>query len=159
MEIICTTNPITLLLSKNWIYSIQSSSCNYWCNLMCLSRKTFRRIRSWEGSATSTKLWILIYVDDLPIFFLNVKLVTIFEMEGNLSLITELKVLKIQFSHIATIEAWYSLDPTIINFKSLENFKSKLLAFIWQVQRSMYSVFHVHKSFTLGTKSLKRTKI
>ena len=58
------------------------------------------------------------------------KLVTILEMEGNLSLIAELKVLKIQFSHIATIEAWYSLDQTIINFKSLENFESKLLAFI-----------------------------
>ena len=29
-----------------------------------------------------------------------------------------------------TIEAWYSLDPSIINSNSLEVFKSKLLAFI-----------------------------
>ena len=29
-----------------------------------------------------------------------------------------------------TIEVWYSLDPSIINSKSLEVFKSKLLAFI-----------------------------
>ena len=42
------------------------------------------------------------------------------------------------------IEAWYSLDPTIINSKSLEVFKSKLLAFIWPVQRSIYSVFNPH---------------
>ena len=38
------------------------------------------------------------------------------------------------------IEAWYSLDLTIINSKSLEVFKSKLLAFIRIVQRSIYSV-------------------
>ena len=45
-----------------------------------------------------------------------------------LFLIAELSVLKIQFSHIL-FEAWYSLDPTIINLKSLEFFKSKLLGF------------------------------
>ena len=40
-----------------------------------------------------------------------------------------------------TIEARYSLDPTIIISKSLEVFKSKSLAFIQPVQRSIYSVF------------------
>ena len=39
-----------------------------------------------------------------------------------------------------TIEAWFSLDPTIINSKSLEIFQSKLLAFIRPHQRSVYSV-------------------
>ena len=34
-----------------------------------------------------------------------------------------------------TIEAWYSLDPSIINSNSLEVFKSKLSAFIRPVQR------------------------
>ena len=34
-----------------------------------------------------------------------------------------------------TIEAWYSLDPSIINSNSLEVSKSKLLAFIRPVQR------------------------
>ena len=38
------------------------------------------------------------------------------------------------------IEAWFSLDPTIINSKSLEIFESKLLTFIRPVQRSIYSV-------------------
>ena len=37
--------------------------------------------------------------------------------------------------------AWYSLDTTIINCKSLEVFKSKSLAFIRPVQRSTYSLF------------------
>ena len=32
--------------------------------------------------------------------------------------------------HPYTIEAWYSLDPTIINSKPFEVFKNKLLAFI-----------------------------
>ena len=41
-----------------------------------------------------------------------------------------------------TIETWFSLDPTIINSKSLEIFKSKLLAFIRPVQRSVYNVFN-----------------
>ena len=41
-----------------------------------------------------------------------------------------------------TIETWFSLDPTIINSKSLEVIKSKLLAFIRPVQRSIYSVFN-----------------
>ena len=41
-----------------------------------------------------------------------------------------------------TIEAWFSLYPAIINSKSLEIFKSKLLAFIRPVQRSVYSVFN-----------------
>ena len=50
-----------------------------------------------------------------------------------------MKFLNIYFSHIHT---WFCLDPTIINSKSLEIFKSKLLAFIWPVQRSVYSVFN-----------------
>ena len=41
-----------------------------------------------------------------------------------------------------TIEAWYSLDPSIINFNLLEVLKSKLLDFIRPVQRSSYSVFN-----------------
>ena len=48
---------------------------------------------------------------------------------------------KYSFS-LFTIEAWYSLDPTIINSKSLELFKSKLLAFLGPVQRSIDRVFH-----------------
>ena len=36
-----------------------------------------------------------------------------------------------------TIEAWYTLDLTSINSKSLEVFKSKLLPFIRPVQRSV----------------------
>ena len=39
-----------------------------------------------------------------------------------------------------TIEAWYSLDPTIINSKSIEVFKNKLLVFMRPVQRSIYCV-------------------
>ena len=41
-----------------------------------------------------------------------------------------------------TTEACYGLDPSIINSKSLEVFKSKLLAFIRPVQRSIYNVFN-----------------
>ena len=41
-----------------------------------------------------------------------------------------------------TTEAWYSLDPSIINSNSLDVFKSKLMAFIQPVQRSIYSVFN-----------------
>ena len=41
-----------------------------------------------------------------------------------------------------SVEIWFSLDPRIINSKSLEIFKSKLLAFIRPVQRSVYSVFN-----------------
>ena len=41
-----------------------------------------------------------------------------------------------------TVEAWYSLDSSIINSNSLEVFKSKLLAFIRPVQRSIYNVLH-----------------
>ena len=37
-----------------------------------------------------------------------------------------------------TIEAWYSLDPSFTNSNSLEVVKSKLLAFIRPVQRSIY---------------------
>ena len=39
-----------------------------------------------------------------------------------------------------TTEAWYGLDQSIINSNSLEVFKSKLLAFIRPVQRSIYNV-------------------
>ena len=41
-----------------------------------------------------------------------------------------------------TTEAWYGLDPSIINVNSLEVFQSKLLAFIRPVQRSIYNVFN-----------------
>ena len=41
-----------------------------------------------------------------------------------------------------TIEAWHSLDPSVINSDSLEVCKSKLLAFIRPVQRSIYNVFN-----------------
>ena len=40
------------------------------------------------------------------------------------------------------IETWYRLYPAIINSSSLVVFKSKLLAFIRPVQRSIYSVFN-----------------
>ena len=63
-----------------------------------------------------------------------------------------------------TIEAWYSLDPSTINSNSLEVFKSKLLAFIRPVQRSIYNVFNPQgiKFLTrlrLGLSHLKRTQI
>ena len=64
-----------------------------------------------------------------------------------------------------TIELWYGLDPTIINCKSIEVFKSKLLAFIRPVQRSIYSMFNPQslKFLTLlrlgMSESLKRTQI
>ena len=41
-----------------------------------------------------------------------------------------------------TIEAWHSLDLSIINSNSLEVFKSKLLAFLQPVQRPIYNVFN-----------------
>ena len=53
-----------------------------------------------------------------------------------------------------TIEAWYSLDPSIINSNSLEVFKSKLLAFIRPVQRSIYNVFNPQ-----GLKFLTRLRL
>ena len=59
----------------------------------------------------------------------------------NLFLTAELKVLKIDFFHIL-LKARCSLDPISINSKSLEVFKSKLLALIRPVQRSVYSVFN-----------------
>ena len=54
-----------------------------------------------EGSVVCTKLQIFVYPNTLLILFLNVKLVTILEMEISLFfLIAELKVLKIDFSYI-----------------------------------------------------------
>ena len=53
-----------------------------------------------------------------------------------------------------TIEAWYSLDPSIINFNLLEVLKSKLLDFIRPVQRSSYSVFNPQ-----GLKFLTRLRL
>ena len=73
------------------------------------------------------------------------KLVTILEIEVSLFLIA--------FSPY-TIEAWYSLDPSIINSNSLEVFKSKLLAFIRPVQRSIYNVFNPQ-----GLKFLTRLRL
>ena len=69
------------------------------------------------------------------------KLVTILEMEISLFLVAEVKVLKIHFFPY-TIEAWYSLDPTIINSKSLEVFKSKLLqgSFISYISDGMSAI-------------------
>ena len=66
------------------------------------------------------------------------------------------KIFKNSFFPYA-IDAWYSLDPSIINSDSLEVFKSKLLAFIRPVQISIYNVFNtkVLNSITLGIESLK----
>ena len=41
-----------------------------------------------------------------------------------------------------TIEAWCSLDQSVINSNSLEVFKSKLFAFIRPVQRTIYNLFN-----------------
>ena len=41
-----------------------------------------------------------------------------------------------------TIEAWCSLDQSIINSNSLDVFKSKLLVFIRPVQRTVYNMFN-----------------
>ena len=46
------------------------------------------------------------------------------------------------FSYILSRLGTYSLDPSIINFNLIEVFKSKLLAFIQPVQRSIYNVFN-----------------
>ena len=80
----------------------------------------------------------MLYVQSLLILFLNVKLVTILEMEISLYLTESFKN---SFFRL-TIGAWYSLDPVVINSKSLEVFKSKLFAFIQPIQRSIYSVFN-----------------
>ena len=53
-----------------------------------------------------------------------------------------------------TIHAWYSLDLSIINSNLLEVFKSKLLAFIQPVQRSIYNVFNPQ-----GLKFLTRLRL
>ena len=52
------------------------------------------------------------------------------------------------------IDAWFSLDPSVINSNSLEVFKSKLLAFIRPVQRSIYNVFNPQ-----GLKFLTRLRL
>ena len=52
-----------------------------------------------------------------------------------------------------TIEPWSSLDLSSINSNSLEVFKSKLLAFIRPVQRSIYNVFNAQ-----GLKLLTRLR-
>ena len=59
-----------------------------------------------------------------------------------------------------TIEAWHSLDPSIIN----SNLVSKLLAFIRPVQRSIYNVFNPQglkflTQLRLGLSHLKGTQI
>ena len=41
-----------------------------------------------------------------------------------------------------SIEACYGLHPAIINSRSLEVFKSKSLAFVRPVQKSIFSVFN-----------------
>ena len=81
------------------------------------------------------------------------KLVTILEIEIRHFFIAEQKVLKIHFSHIL-FKAWYSLDPSIINSNSSEIFKSKLLAFMRLVQRSIYNVFNPQ-----GLKFLTRLRL
>ena len=53
-----------------------------------------------------------------------------------------------------TIEAWYSLDPSIVNSNSLEVFKNKLLYFIRPVQRTIYNVFDPQ-----GLKFLSRLRL
>ena len=65
-----------------------------------------------EGSAVCTKLWILAYPNTLPFLFLNVKLVTILEMEVNLFLIAELSFKNSFFPY--NVQALYSIDPAII---------------------------------------------
>ena len=77
----------------------------------------------------------------LPILFLNVKLVTILEMKIGFFFNCRTELFKNSF-FLYHIEAWYSLDPSIINSNSLEAFKSKLLAFIRPVQRSIYNVLN-----------------
>ena len=53
-----------------------------------------------------------------------------------------------------TIKHWYSLDSSVINSNLLEVFKSKLLAFIRPVQRSIYDVFNPQ-----GLKFLTRLRL
>ena len=69
------------------------------------------------------------------------KLVTTLETEISLFFKRRTESFKNSFFKYA-IEAWFSLDPIIINSKSLKIFKSKLLAFIRPVQLSVYSVFN-----------------
>ena len=56
--------------------------------------------------------------------------------------------------HQKTSDHQYSLDPSIINSNSLEVFKSKLLAFIRPVPRSIYNVFNPQ-----GLKFLTRLRL
>ena len=77
----------------------------------------------------------MVHPNTLPSLFLNVKLVTSHFFIAELSF-------KNSFSPYTT-EAWYRLDLSIINSESLEVFKSKSLAAIRPVQRSIYNVFNL----------------
>ena len=83
----------------------------------------------------------MVYQITLLIFSLKVKLVTKLIKNGNkpFNCNTE-SFTKLFFLY--TIEGWYSVDPTIINWKSLGVFKNNLLGFIRPVQQSIYSVFN-----------------
>ena len=58
------------------------------------------------------------------------------------------------FSHILLRLGTYSLDVSIINSNLIEVFKSRLLAFIQPVQRSIYNVFNPQ-----GLKFLTRLRL
>ena len=87
---------------------------------------------------------ILVYPNTLLNLFLNEKLVTILDMKINLLFNCRTESFENSFSP-HTVEAWYSLESTTTNFKSLEVFKRILLAFIQPAQRSIYSVFNLQR--------------
>ena len=96
---------------------------------------------------TSYDVWFLRYGVQQTEFFVNLDCFSNFEkMKKPPENIIILHMCTINDNHMIygsrdknsffpyTTEAWFSLDPTIINSKSLEIFKSKLLAFIQPVQ-------------------------
>ena len=56
----------------------------------------------------------MVYPNTLPILFVNVKLVTILEMEINLLLVEDYKNLFFPYP----AEAWNSLDSTIVKYNN-----------------------------------------
>ena len=56
----------------------------------------------------------MVYPNTLPILFVNVKLVTILEMEINLLLVEDYKNLFLPYP----AEAWNSLDSTIVKYNN-----------------------------------------
>ena len=100
-------------MSKNWIFSIQSSFCNYWRNSRYLTRKTFRRTGSWNTCCVYKIINIVIpkYLNGL----IPKPEIGYYIRNRNKSLF-DCRTQSFKSSFFPyTIVAWYSLDPSIIN--------------------------------------------